>query len=138
MELVRFGLLALAVTWALQLIAGWAHMRYYRDTLRKTARTWGDGFLGVGTFKPRIGRGAVAIVVISDDRIVRQVLAMSGLTVFARFEALSGFNGGSIGEFQQHVASSALAPRLRNALHSALDMACRAANVSHPIGAVIE
>lgn len=130
MELVRFGLLALAVMWALQLVAAWSQMRYYRNVVRQTAQDWHCGFLGVGTSRSRIGPGAVAIVVIDDDSTVRQVLSMSGLSVFARFRALPDFGGGSTGEFRQRLASMPLAPRVKRALDNALDVACRTAQES--------
>lgn len=127
MELVRMGLLGLAVMWMLQLIAGWAHLRYYRNVVRDTVRTHASGYLGVGTVKSRVGPGAVAIVVIDEGATVREVVSMSGVSVFARFAPLPELRGGSIGEFGQRVAAATLKPRVKRALHDAIEMATRTA-----------
>jgi glucitol operon activator protein len=131
MELVRAGLLLLAVMWLLQLVAAWRQMRYYHAVVRQTATKWNSGFLGVGSFKPKLGPGAVAIIVIDDESRVREVLSMSGLSVFARFKTLSELTGGTFAEFKQRLSESTLAPGVKRALDSAFEIACRTANERH-------
>ncbi|QGZ65122.1 transcriptional regulator GutM [Paraburkholderia acidisoli] len=131
MELVRLGLLLLAAMWAMQIAAAWVQMRYYRDTVRRTAQHWHSGYLGVGTFKRRLGPGAVAIVVIDsadEGAVVREALSMSGLSVFARFKPLAELSNGPIGEFTQRLAAAKLAPAARRALTNAFEVACRTAS----------
>ncbi|MGN6230729.1 MAG: transcriptional regulator GutM [Trinickia sp.] len=127
MELVRLGLLLLALMWALQIVASWIQLRYYRSVVRRTATAWNSGFLGAGSFKARLGRGAVAIVVIDDQARVCEVLSMSGLSVFARFEALDDLCGAAA-DFNQRVAMSPLPSSVKQALAKAFEVACRTAN----------
>ncbi|MFB9122010.1 hypothetical protein E2553_38705 [Paraburkholderia dipogonis] len=128
MELVRLGLLLLALMWALQVIASWMQMRYYRTVVRRTASEHGNGFLGAGSFKPKLGRGALAIVVIDNEARVREALSMSGLSVFARFEKLNALTGAGLADFHQRLAASALAPGVKRALDNAFEIACRTAS----------
>jgi glucitol operon activator protein len=127
MELVRLGLLLLALMWALQVVTSWQQLRYYRGIVQRTAKEWDSGFLGTSSFKARLGRGAIAIVVIDDDAHVRKVLSMSGLSVFARFKALDDLRGGAA-DFNQRVAVSSLPPSVKQALATAFDIACRTAS----------
>jgi glucitol operon activator protein len=127
MELVRLGLLLLAVMWALQVIASWMQMRYYRTVVRKTASEWTSGFLGAGSFKPKLGRGAIAIVVIDDEARVREALSLSGFSVFARFKPRRDLVGGSSTDFRERLELASLAPGVKQALRNAFDVACRTA-----------
>lgn len=131
MELVRLGLLLLAAMWAMQIAAAWVQMRYYRDTVRRTAQQWHSGYLGVGTFKRRLGPGAVAIVVIDsaeEGAVVREALSMSGLSVFARFKPLDELGNGPVGGFAQRLAAAKLSSGAKRALANAFEIACRTAS----------
>ncbi|WP_322101491.1 transcriptional regulator GutM [Paraburkholderia sp. J41] len=131
MELVRLGLLLLAAMWAMQIAAAWVQMRYYRDTVRRTAQQWHSGYLGVGTFKRRLGPGAVAIVVIDsadEGAMVREALSMSGLSVFARFKPRAELRNGPAGDFARRLAAARLAPGAKRALANAFEIACRTAS----------
>jgi glucitol operon activator protein len=108
MDYVRGALLALAVFWALQVVASWFQMRRYGDALRHAARRWHSGFLGVGACKVHFGRGAIAIVVLDDTLRVREFLSMSGLTVFSQFRQHNGFSGLSIDEFSMRLTGAGL------------------------------
>lgn len=130
MELVRLGLLLLALMWALQVIASWMQLRHYRSVVRRTANEWGSGFLGAGSFKARLGRGAIAIVVIDDQARVRQVLSMSGLSVFARFKTLDALSEGTAADFPERVAVSTLPSSVKHAVGNAFEVACRTAGES--------
>ncbi|CAB3762609.1 transcriptional regulator GutM [Paraburkholderia humisilvae] len=127
MDYVRGALLALAVFWAMQVVASWFQMRRYGDALRQTARRWHSGFLGVGACKVRFGRGAIAIVVLDDALHVREFLSMSGLTVFSRFRQHDGFSGLSIDEFNIRLTGAGLRRSIMIAAADALERAHRTA-----------
>ncbi|TDY46552.1 glucitol operon activator protein [Paraburkholderia rhizosphaerae] len=127
MDYVRGALLALAVFWAMQVVASWFQMRRYGDALRRTARRWHSGFLGVGACKVRFGRGAIAMVVLDDALVVREFLSMSGLTVFSRFRQHDGFSGLSIEEFNIRLTGAGLRRSIVVAAADALERAQRTA-----------
>jgi glucitol operon activator protein len=127
MDYVRGALLALAVFWALQVVASWFQMRRYGDALRHAAGRWNSGFLGVGACKVRFGRGAIAIVVLDSALSVREFLSMSGMTVFSRFRQHDGFSGLSIDEFRMRLAGSGLRRSIVIAASDALERAQRTA-----------
>jgi glucitol operon activator protein len=127
MDYVRGALLALAVFWALQVVASWFQMRRYGDALRHAARRWSSGFLGVGACKVRFGRGAIAIVVLDDALHVCEFLSMSGITVFSRFRQHDGFSGLSIDEFRMRVMGAGLRRSVVMAAADALERAQRTA-----------
>lgn len=127
MDFVRGALLALAVFWALQLVGSWFQMRRYSDAVRDTARSWHSGFLGVGSCKVKLGRGAVAIVVLSADLRICQFLSMSGFTVFSRFRPHDGFAGLTTTEFDARLKASKLRHSIARAATDALERAQRAA-----------
>jgi glucitol operon activator protein len=127
MDFVRGALLALAVFWALQLVGSWFQMRRYTDAVRGAASNWNSGFLGVGSCKVKLGRGAVAIVVLSADLHVCQFLSMSGLTVFTRFRPHDGFTGLTTHEFIARLKASKLRRSIAQAATDALERAQRAA-----------
>lgn len=127
MELVRLGLLLLALMWVLQVMASWVQLRHYRSVVRRTAAEWNSGFLGTSSFKARLGRGAIAIVVIDNEARVRKVLSMSGFSVFARFKAIDDLRGGAA-DFNERVDVSALPVSVKQALGKAFEVACRTAS----------
>ncbi|CAB3768001.1 transcriptional regulator GutM [Paraburkholderia solisilvae] len=132
MDYVRGALLALAVFWALQVVASWFQMRRYGDALRQAARRWDNGFLGVGACKVRFGRGAIAIVVLDDALRVREFLSMSGATVFSRFRSHPGFSGLSIEEFSMRLSGAGLRRSIVIAAADALERAQRTAQPQSP------
>ena len=82
------ALLLFALFLTLQMLASWYQLRYYRRTFSDAARSWSDGYLGVGHARSRFGRGAVALLEVGSDLRVRRLRTMFGATVFARFETL--------------------------------------------------
>ena len=127
MDYVRGALLALAVFWALQLVGSLYQMRRYREAVQDSARRWHSGFLGVGSCKVRLGRGAVAIVVLSADMRVCQFLSMSGFTVFTRFQPHAGFEDLSMDEFVERLYRAKPRGSIVKAAIDALERAHRAA-----------
>ncbi len=128
MDYVRGALLALAVFWALQLVGSLYQMRRYREAVQDAARRWHSGFLGVGSCKVRLGRGAVAIVVLSADMRVCQFLSMSGFTVFTRFQPHPGFEDLSMDAFVERLHRAKLRGSIVQAAIDALERAHRAAD----------
>jgi glucitol operon activator protein len=127
MDYVRIALLALAVFWALQVVGSWYQMRRYRDAVLGATKRWDSGFLGVGSCKVRLGRGAIAIVVLSADMRICQFLSMSGLTVFTRFRPHDGFAGLTVDEFTARLKDAKLRHSITQAALDALQRAQRAA-----------
>jgi glucitol operon activator protein len=127
MDYVRGALLALVVGWTLQMIGSWFQMRRYGDAVRDAVRHWNTGYLGVGACKVRWGRGAIAIVVVSDDLRIRQFSSMSALTVLGRFRQHDGFDGLSADEFNARLAGSTLRRSIAKAAADALERAQKAA-----------
>lgn len=88
--LVVFGVL-----WLVQIAGTYFQMRHYRRVLGGITSTHGEGYVGVGNAKARLGKGVILILVIGEDgKTVRKALRMRGMTVFARFKeapALEGF-----------------------------------------------
>lgn len=82
------ALLLFALFLSLQVLASWYQLRYFRRTFGDAARSWADGYLGVGHARSRFGRGAVALLEVGSDLRVRRLRTMFGATVFARFQAL--------------------------------------------------
>jgi glucitol operon activator protein len=127
MDYVRGALFALAVCWMLQVVGSWFQMRRYGDAVRDAARRWNAGFLGVGACKVKMGRGAIAIVVVSDDLRICQFSSLSALTVLGRFHQHEGFDGLSSDEFRARLADSRLRRSITQAAADALDRARQAA-----------
>ncbi|CAE6862265.1 hypothetical protein R69746_07882 [Paraburkholderia aspalathi] len=128
MDYVRGALLALAVFWALQVVGSWYQLRRYRDAVHDAATRWDSGFLGAGSCKVKLGRGAIAIVVLSRDLHICQFLSMSGLTVFTRFRPHDGFAGLSTDEFAAQLTGTRLRRSIAQAATDALERARRAAS----------
>ena len=77
MALWQWGLLLLAVVWALQSYGVWLQMRHYSDVFKGITQKYADGFVGTGAFHGRfLKRGAIAIVVVSPDLAVRRILTV--------------------------------------------------------------
>ncbi|MEQ9247715.1 MAG: transcriptional regulator GutM [Nitratireductor sp.] len=94
MAIWQWGLLLLAVVWALQSYGVWLQMRHYSDVFKGITQKYTDGFVGTGAFHGRfLKRGAIAIVVVAPDLSVRRVLTMSGRSVFAKFKRHEEFEG---------------------------------------------
>lgn len=93
MEQWQLALILLAVLWALQAVGTWAQMRHYRALMARIARSWPDGFVGAGNARSKLGKGVIAIVVVSQDLVIRTVALMEGRSVLATFEALPDLEG---------------------------------------------
>ncbi|MDJ1464315.1 transcriptional regulator GutM [Nitratireductor sp. GZWM139] len=105
MALWQWGLLLLAVVWALQSYGVWLQMRHYSDVFKGITQKYADGFVGTGAFHGRfLKRGAIAIVVVSPDLAVRRILTMSGRSVFAKFKRHEQFEGMALDQLRAEPA----------------------------------
>lgn len=94
MALWQWGLLLLALVWALQSFGVWLQMRHYSDVFKGITQKFADGYVGTGAFHGRfLKKGAIAIVVVGPDLIVRRILTMAGRSVFAKFSRHEAFEG---------------------------------------------
>ena len=54
MALWQWGLLLLAVVWALQSYGVWLQMRHYSDVFKGITQKYADGFVGTGAFHDQL------------------------------------------------------------------------------------
>ncbi|TBW33281.1 transcriptional regulator [Siculibacillus lacustris] len=83
----QLGLLLLVGAWALQSVGVWLQMRHYARTVKSIGSEFDEGFLGTGFVRGRFQKGTIALVVVSDDLVVRRVSTMTGRSVFAKFHS---------------------------------------------------
>lgn len=93
MAIWQWGLLLLAAVWALQALGVWFQMSHYSGVMKGITDTYKDGFVGAGNFRGSFSKGAIALVLVTPDLVVRRVLLMSGRTVFTRFKRYEQFEG---------------------------------------------
>lgn len=105
MALWQWGLLLLAVVWALQSYGVWLQMRHYSDVFKGITQKFTDGYVGTGAFHGRfLKKGAIAIVVVAPDLTVRRILTMSGRSVFAKFTRHEAFEGMTLDDLRARPA----------------------------------
>ena len=116
------------VLWALQSLGVWVQMRSYTRLTNALMHEFSEGFIGTGTSPRRLGRGSVAIVVVSADMVVRRVVVMSGITFLARFKPLPEFEGLRLSDLAAASAAKAHPKSLRPAIEKAIEQIMRAAS----------
>lgn len=104
MAIWQWGLLLLAVVWALQALGVWLQMRHYSDVFKGITHKYDDGFVGAGNFRGRFRKGTIALIVVTPDLVVRRLLLMSGRTVFTRFRRHEEFEGMSLDQLRSDPA----------------------------------
>ena len=128
MPSTALAIAGLALAWALQGFGTYRQIRHYSAAMGEAARAWSDGFVGTGRARSRFGAGTVLLLVVDADRVVRRLLVMRGVTVFARFARLSEVEGVPLATVSE---SAALRPADRVALRIATDQIERAAARAH-------
>ncbi len=93
MAIWQWGLLLLAIVWALQALGVWLQMRHYSDVFKGITERYKDGFVGAGNSRGRLRKGTIALIVVTPDLVVRRLLVMSGRSVFTKFKRLEQFEG---------------------------------------------
>ena len=77
----QYALLALVIAWALQAYGVWRQTQHYQSVFKELRGNWSDGMLGVGAAPAKLGKGAIAMVVVDPDGTVRTVRVMQGRSV---------------------------------------------------------
>src|SRR5690606_38112504 len=93
MAMWQWGLLLLAIVWALQSLGVWMQMRHYSDVFKGISNRYKDGFVGAGNVKGRLHKGTIVLIVVTPDLVVRRLLVMSGRSVFTKFKRQEQFEG---------------------------------------------
>ena len=124
MTSMALAIAGLAVAWSLQAYGTWRQIQHYSAAMGEASRTWSDGFVGTGKSRSRFGAGTLLLLVVDPERVVRRLLVMRGVTVFARFRRLPDVEGLPLDALGAHAA---LRPSDRAALRIAADQVERAA-----------
>jgi glucitol operon activator protein len=124
MSSMALAIAGLAVAWSLQGYGAWRQIQHYSAAMGEAARSWNDGYVGTGKARSRFGAGTVLLLVVDPDRVVRRLLVMRGVSVFARFRRLQEVEGLPLEAVGGHAA---LQPPDRAALVIAADQVERAA-----------
>lgn len=124
MQSMALAIAGLAVAWSLQGYGTWRQIEHYSAAMGLAARSWDDGYVGTGKARSRVGVGTMLLLVVGPDRVVRRLLIMRGVTVFARFRPLPEVEGMPLDAALDHPA---LRPSDRAALWIAADQVERAA-----------
>lgn len=93
MAIWQYALLALGLAWLLQSVGVWFQMRQYAGVFKGVSDKFNDGFVGAGHVRGGFRAGAIALVVVDREGVVRRLLLMSGRSVFARFRRVEGVEG---------------------------------------------
>ncbi len=92
-----FGLISLVgLAWLLQFALTWFQIRHYRAMMRKmvTEHQDSEGFyLFSGVARKAMGSGAIVLIIVDSQSVVRNCQVLSGLTVFAKFKPHFGYVG---------------------------------------------
>lgn len=104
MAIWQWALLALALLWGLQSLGVWYQMRHYSDVMKGISSKYGDGYVGAGNFRGRLGKGVIVLIVVDHDLKVQRFLEMSGRSVFAKFKRKEKFEGVSLDEIRSDPA----------------------------------
>jgi glucitol operon activator protein len=100
MALWQIALLALGLAWIAQSAGVYLQVQHYQKTFAAIRARWSDGRLGTGAAPSRIGKGVLVILVVNNAGVVRQLSAMRGRSVFAKFEERREFEGLSLEELR--------------------------------------
>lgn len=121
MALWEIALLALGLAWIVQSAGVWLQMRHYQRTFTTVRTRWSDGRLGTGAAPGRLGQGVIVILVISPTGVVRQVYAMQGRSVFAKFKDCTELCGLSLDDLKHRARAGEIKGGLALALSKAIE-----------------
>lgn len=120
MNFTTSALFALLLCWSLQVAGSWVQWRHYQQSVLGSQKTWGDGFLGIGKARKRFGFGAIALVVVSKDLVVRRLQIMKGFSVFARFKDVPLYEGMRIETLQESLRAQQVDEKVATAIRDAI------------------
>jgi glucitol operon activator protein len=104
MAMWQWGLLLLAIVWALQSLGVWLQMRHYSDVFKGITNRYKDGFVGAGNSRGRLRKGTIALIVVTPDMVVQRLLIMSGRSVFTKFKRQEQFEGVALDRIRSNPA----------------------------------
>ncbi|MEO5326493.1 transcriptional regulator GutM [Mesorhizobium sp. CC13] len=104
MAIWQWGLLLLALVWALQSLGVWLQMRHYSDVFKGITEKYQDGYVGAGNCRGRFGKGTIALAVVTPDLVVRRLLTMTGRSVFAKFRRHENLEGMTLDQLRSNPA----------------------------------
>ena len=117
----QYALLALVIAWALQAYGVWRQTQHYQGVFKELRRNWSDGMLGVGAAPAKLGKGAIAMVVVDPNGTVRTVRVMQGRSVFAKFKARDDLDGMTLADLKAKIEASGLDRGLGVAIAKAIE-----------------
>jgi len=135
----QIALIALAVVWVLQAVGTWVQMRHYRQVMSGVAERWADGFVGAGNARGRLGKGVIVVLVVDGGDVIRQLLAMEGRSVLAKFQPITAFDGKPLDALRASEALAGLGTAQALAIGRAveqIDRARAATATAAPAGAL--
>lgn len=121
MGLWSWILIVLAVLWLMQIVGTYYQMSHYRRILSGVAREGGEGYVGVGNAKGRLGKGVILILVSDAGGSVTRALGMRGRTVFARFGEVPELVGLHIDDLREEGDEGPLDAGIRHAARRAVE-----------------
>ncbi len=114
-------LIAFGILWAVQVAGTALQMRHYRRFIADLVARWSDGAIGSGNARARLGRGVIAILVVSPAGLVRQAFIMQGRTVWAKFKPMTTLEGRDIADIRSGRAFGERERRLSDAFRRAVE-----------------
>lgn len=120
MDFTKSALVLLVVCWALQVAGSWVQWRHYQQSVMGNQRAWSEGYLGVGRARKKFGFGAIALVVVSKDMVVRRLQVMSGFSVFARFKDVPAYEGVKLDSLEARLTSKGTQEKIVTAVKDAI------------------
>lgn len=117
----QWAILAWGCLWALQSVGVWFQMKGYTQAFNQLKSEQTKGYIGTGHSPSRLKGGTIAIVVCSPDLVITKVIAMSGFTIFSKFQPIPDFVGLGLTEARAKIESDDMKASLGAALNKAFD-----------------
>lgn len=120
MGFTQSALTLLFVFWVLQTGGAWLQWRHYQQSVAGNRENWKQGYLGVGKSRRKFGFGAVAMVVVSPELRVEKLQVMTGMSVFARFRDVAGYEGMTLGALESSLQTKKTNDQVSKAIQEAI------------------
>ncbi len=121
MALWQLALLAFVLAWIVQSFGVWRQMQHYQQVFGELRGRWNDGRLGAGAAPAKLGKGAIALVVVDPAGAVRTVRVMQGRSVFAKFKTREEFDGLALEALKARVNAAGFERGVGQAISKAID-----------------
>ena len=120
MAFTHSALALLLACWVLQAAGAWMQWRNYQQSVASHRETWAHGYLGVGKHRQKFGFGALAIVVVSPELVVKKVQVMTGFSVLARFKDVAAWDGMPLQALASAVRGEKASDKVSKAIQDAI------------------